>query len=353
MTTNPPLHDQNLPSLSPYYEDEINLVDLWLVLVRRRSVMITVAALVVMAGLFYALLVSPSYQYTTSIEIGSRISGDTHMLVESPETLLAKMQEGYVPLARQEYLAKHPERDSVPKIDSRIPKSSQIIVLESKGPESETEMHKTVQQAVVDMVLRDHSRIVDVLRKETEILQNKAKTKLEEIKDASTLIRAREKRLTDVTVLLTTQTAEVRADLQRAMANREQAGKQVATESKAMMLLMLDSEIQQHRQHLATLEERLQVVIADQRDALAKALADNRRAQLNQRDTIAKLEIQLANLRETRALLPLMRSPEPSGPGAGLIVVLSLIVGLLLGVLATFFAEFLAKARSQAIDRKS
>lgn len=331
-----------------YYEDEINLVDLWLVLVRRRNVVISTAALIVMAGLLYVLLISPSYQYTTSIEIGSRINGNSQVLIESPETLLAKMEEGYVPLARQKYLVEHSERDSVPKIDSRIPKGSQIIVLESTGPESEIAMHKTVQQAVVDMVLHDHSRIVDVVRKETEILQNKAKAKLEELQDAATLNRAREKRLSDVTVLLTTQVAEVRADLQRAMANREQAGKKIATESKVMILLMLDSEIQQHRQHLARLEERLQVAIADQRDALTKALGDNRRAQRNQRDTIAKLEIQLANLRETRALLPLMRSPEPSGPGGSLIMVLSLIVGLLLGVFAAFFAEFLAKVRSQA-----
>lgn len=350
MTKNPPPHEQNLSShlYENSYEDEINLVDLWLVLLRHRTLMAAVTAVCLLAGLLFALLVPPKFQYSTSIELGTRIDGANVSVIESPETLLAKIQESYIPLARQQYLSKHSTTGGVPKIEARVPKGSQIIVLSSKGSESRGADHKSVQQAVVDMVQQDHDRIVNVLRKETEILQNKAVAKLEELKDAATLIRAREKRLNDISTLLSSQAKDVRSDLERAKADRARAIKQTKDESRALTLMMLDSGMQQYRQRLAEIDERLKIKVVDSRDALAKKLADNRRAQTSQQDTISKLKIQLANLRETRALMPPMRSPEPTGPGTALVVLLSLVLGLMLAVFAAFFAEFLAKVRNQS-----
>jgi capsular polysaccharide biosynthesis protein len=351
MTRNPPTHEQQLSAFAyeNTYEDEINLVDLWLVLMQRRALVMVVAGLCVLAGLAIALLLPAKYQYSTTIEIGTRLNGTQVDVIESPETLLAKVQESYIPLARQQYLASHADAVGVPKIEARIPKGSQIIVLSSKGPETAGADHKSVQQAVVDMAKKDHGRIVDVLRKETEILQNEAKAKLEELKDGAILIQAREKRLGDISTLLTSQAEEVRGDLARAKSDRARAIKQTKDESRALTLMMLDSGMQQYSERLAEIDERLKIKLVDKRDELTKQLADNRRAQISQQDTVVKLEMQLANLRETRALLPPMRSPEASGPGATLIVLLSLVLGLMLGVFAAFFAEFLAKVRSQNV----
>jgi uncharacterized protein involved in exopolysaccharide biosynthesis len=350
MTKNPPAHEQRLPP--QYYEsgfeDEINLVDLWLVLAKRRTLIATVAGLCVLAGLMLALLMPPTYQYSTSIEIGTRLNGTDVTVIESPETVLAKVQESYIPQARQQSLDQHAELSNVPKIDARIPKGSQIIVLSSKGTEDDGALNMAVQQAVVDMLKKDHGRIVDVLRKDTEILQNKAMAKLAELKDEAKLIQGREKRLGDVSALLTSQADEVRNDLAHAKADRAKAIKETRDESRALTLMMLDSGMQQYRKRLAEIDERLKIKVVDERDELVKELADNQRAQSNQQDTIAKLKIQLANLRETRALLPPMRSPEAAGPGKSLIVVLALVLGLMLGVFVAFFTEFLAKVRSQS-----
>ncbi len=353
MTKNPPTHEQNLlPHLYENgYEDEINLVDLWLVLMKHRTLIVAVVLLCVLAGIMLALLVPAKYQYSTSIELGARLDGENDVVViESPETLLAKIQESYIPLARQQYqqyLAEHSAVESVLKIEARIPKGSQIIVLSSKGPEDAGVMHKAVQQSVINMVKMDHERITDVLRKETEILQNRAKAKLEELKDDATLIQAREKRLGDVSVLLANQAKEVRDDLAQARADRANAIKQTKDESRALTLMMLDSGVQQYRQRLAQIDERLKIKVVDSRDTLVRQLANNRRAQLSQQDTIAKLKIQLASLRETRALTPPMRSLEATGPGSSLIVMLALVLGLMLGVFMAFFAEFLSKVRNQ------
>jgi len=163
------------------------------------------------------------------------------------------------------------------------------------------------------------------------------------------LFRSWEKRLGDISTLLAAQAKDVRSDLARAKVDRDRAIKQTKDESRALTLMMLDSGMQQYSQRLAEIDERLKIKVVDSRDELTKQLADNHRAQLSQRDTISKLKIQLANLRETQALMPPMRSPESSGPGAALIVLLSLVLGLMLGIFAAFFAEFLAKVRSQDI----
>jgi uncharacterized protein involved in exopolysaccharide biosynthesis len=349
MTKNPPVHKQNLPAYSypNDYPDEINLVDLWLVLMKRRTVIAMTVGLCLLAGILFALLLPPKYQYSTSIEIGTRLNDANIDVIESPDTLLAKIQESYIPLARQKYLAEHSELKGVPKIDAKIPKDSQIIVLSGTGPQSDGAVHKALQQAVVDMVKKDHGRMVDVMRKEREILESKATTKLAELKDEAKLIQAREKRLGDISKLLTGQAEEVRADLARAKADRAKAIKQTRDESRALTLMMLDNGMQQYRQRLADIDERLKIKLVDSRDALAKQLADNQRAQANQQETISKLKIQLANLRETRALSPSMRSPDATGPGKVVVVFLSLLLGLMVGIFGAFLLEFMAKVRQQ------
>lgn len=345
MTKNLPLHEQNLPAY--YQEDEINLVDLWLVLAKRRVVLVSGALLCVLAGLLYATLTPRSYQYSTSIEIGTRFSGGKLEIIESPQTLLAKIKESYIPLTRQEYFSEYHELGGIPKIEVHVPKGSQIIVLTSKGPESMAEIHMTMQQSVVNMVKKDHNRIADVLRKEAEIVKNKSVAQMDELKDAAELLKADKKRLNDTAALLAKQAVEVKQDLQRTEANRQKAVYEATSEAKAMTLLMLDSQIQQYRERLAQIDERLQIKTAALQDQLAKSLADNRRAQANQQDAVIKLKMQLANFQETRALLPPMRSPESVGPGRSLIIVLSLVLGLMLGVFAAFFVEFLSKVRAQ------
>jgi len=351
MTKNLPVHEQNLlPHLyEKGYEDEINLVDLWLVLMKHRRLMAAVVVLCVLAGVMFTLWVPAKYDYSTSIELGTRLGGEDVVVIESPETLLAKIQESYIPLARQQYFSAYPAVESVVGVEARIPKGSQIIVLSSQGSERDALMHKAVQQTVINMVTVDHSRISEVLRKETEILQSQAMIKLEELKDDATLIQAREKRLEDISALLTRQAEEVRDDLVRARADRSNAIKQAKDESRALTLMMLDSGVQQYRQRLAQIDERLKITVVDSRDTLVRQLATNRRAQLSQQDTIAKLKIQLANLHETRALMPPMRSLEAAGPSGSLIVVLALLLGLMLGVFVAFFAEFLSKVRRQSL----
>lgn len=349
MTNNPPVQDKNLPAYHPYNdEEEISLIDLWLVLVRRRAVFAIVVIACLSVGLLYAFTAPRMYQYSTSIEIGTRAIGAEISMFELPQTLLAKIEESYIPLERQNYLATHPERKGVPVIQAHIPKGGQIIVLSSQGPKEEEALHLHLQQAVVDYANRDHDRIASVFRKEIKAQQQRALVELEEIKDNITLLKTGEKRPGELKTLLQKQAAEARADLQRALVERERAVGEVNGATQAMTLLIVDSEIQKHRQLLSGIDERLQIEVKEKQDALTKQLAFYQRAQINQQNLIDSLGLELSNLRVTRALVPPMRSLEPVGQEKMTVVLLSLFLGLMLGVLAGFFAEFLFKARAQS-----
>ncbi|MGD8570753.1 MAG: Wzz/FepE/Etk N-terminal domain-containing protein [Gammaproteobacteria bacterium] len=338
------------PPAPYYYEDEISLIDLWLVLVKRKNLLFAVLAVFALAGLTMALVVPKQYNYTTSIEIGSRIVRDDVQPIERPETVLAKIQESYIPLVQHQYRKQNPEHSGNYSINARIPKGSQIIVLESKGSEQIGDIYKNLQQNVVNKVQQDHQRILEVIRKELEIKRNEAVNKLEDLKDNGNLLVSQESRLTGLAQLLKDQIKGAKNDLKLAEKNRRRAVSEATNATKAMTLLMLDNEVQQQRERLAKLEERLMVDVAEGQDRLANEIADNTRQQQTQKDKIARIEAQQANLVETRALVPPMQSTEPKGLGKKMILVLALVLGFIVAVFTAFFAEFLQKARQQVQD---
>ncbi|MCI0507725.1 MAG: Wzz/FepE/Etk N-terminal domain-containing protein [Gammaproteobacteria bacterium] len=349
--SNPNPNQQSMPPY--YYEDEISLIDLWLVLVRRKKLLIITFAAVVIIGLVLALITPKKYSYSTSIEIGSRVIQDKVQPIESPETLLAKIQESYIPFVQQQYRNEKSDNDALHRITARIPKGSQIIVLESNGGAERGDAYKELQQRVINEVQSDHKRILEVIRKELEIARNKAMDKLEELKDTVKLLEAREKRLTDIAVLIKRQIEEAKADLAIAEKNRQRSVKEATNEAKAMTLLMLDNEVQQQRQRLATLEERLIIEVAEGQDKLANEIATNVRLQEAQQEEISRVEIQLANLVETRALVPPMQSMEPTGLAKRVILAIAMVLGFVLALMAAFIAEFLQKAKEQIAQDES
>ena len=330
-----------------YYEDEISLIDLWLVLVRRKKLLIATFVVIVVIGLVLAFVIPKKYSYSTSIEIGSRVIEDRVQPIESPETLLAKIQESYIPFVQLQYRNENLDNEKIYTISARVPKSSQIIVLESKGGEEQEAIYKDLQQRVINQVQNDHKRILEVIRKELEISHSDAVNKLEELKDTARLLESREKRLSSIAELIISQIEDAKKDLALAEKNRQRSVKEATNEAKAMTLLMLDNEVQQQRQRLANLEERRIVEIAESQDKLANDIASNKRQQQAQKDKIARVETQLINLVETRSLVPPMRSMEPTGLAKRVILGIAIVLGMMLAIMAAFIAEFLQKAKEQ------
>lgn len=354
MTSMNKIKEQQTVAPANYYnEDEISLIDLWLILARHQKVFWAILSLSIVAGVLYALLAPKIFNYTTSIEIGTRVQKEVISPIEDPQTVLAKIQESYVPLVLNENQKANQVENIKYDIKTRVPKDSQLVVLESKGPEKVAPVYLDLHNNVVSKIQHDHQRIIEIIRKEAEIERNKAVNKLNELKDGFKLLTARESRVNSLELLLSEQLGQAKVHLDKAESSRQRAIKEATNEVKAMTLLLLDAEIDKQRQRLAELQERLKVEVADKKDEYIKQLADNQREQANQMDQISRLETQLNNLRETRALVPPMQSNEPTGLARSVIVLLAIIIGLFIGIFASFFAEFLDKAKQQVQQQQT
>jgi len=346
-----PMSNQSIydPRRQPVYyaDDEISLIDLWIVLVKRKKLFFGILLAILPIGLTATVVIPEEYSYKTSIEIGSRIVNGVVQPIESPETLLAKIQESYIPLIQSKYRQENQAFDKEFEIKARIPKGSQIIVLESKGIEETKGIYEDLQRSVVEEVKDDHRRVLEIIRNDLEASRNAAANKLDELKDQSILLVSREGRIDGMKMLLNKQIEEAKKDLDAAQKNRSRAVKEASSATKAMTLLMLDNEVHEQRKRLAGLEERLLMDMANSHDEYAKQIADNKRLQLNQQDTIAHLNSQLANLVETRALVPPMQSIKPIGLGSVSILAISFVLGIVIAVISAFIFEFITKANNQ------
>ncbi|HEY9050428.1 MAG TPA: Wzz/FepE/Etk N-terminal domain-containing protein, partial [Gammaproteobacteria bacterium] len=69
------------------HDDEINLIDLWLILVKRKQVLLYTVGLCVALGLLYVVIKPDVYRYFASIEIGVMSHGSERIFIEQPESV--------------------------------------------------------------------------------------------------------------------------------------------------------------------------------------------------------------------------------------------------------------------------
>lgn len=383
-----------------YSDDEISLVDLWRTLVKRRNV-IAVSVVGALALAVTLVIVRPdSYVYSSTLEIGhypSEAADRDLASLDSVENALSKLLDGYIPEALRRYFVEEEDQSRL-RVTARNPRGSNLLVIEVKGTEDEGESLLRVLRYVSEQLIDDHRYLLTIKRQQLDARLEQArlelakyederiyriqeqervraieiaKLELSELVQQQALVESRVKRLDNVQKLLEQQIAEIRESINIATENRRDAVQRVNDPSAAMTLLMIDSDIQQNRNRLATLDERLHIGLPNEFDELQKRLDDILRAQSNmnaeivarqfelerfridwerareaQRQTVRALEARLESARDTRVVTPPARSLEPEGPGKAVILALGVILGLMIGIFAAFFAEFLKNART-------
>jgi len=351
-----------------YQEDEISLIDLWLVLVRRWRVAVLVALMVFTAGSVFAYVTPKKFKYYTTLEIGTMTVDDGEntktRLIDSPETLRAKIEESYIPLAEHRYYSVYPEDSRIYKLTARVPKSSEVVVVEGQGPKDTQKIYLGILQDVVDSIVKDHARATESVRSAFAAQLAKARLKLEELQDPNTLrasknevnaelrkaeldleglkdqriqavplrnveaeiehnknvllnlkdqeslFQAQYKRLDEVDQSLRNQIAELQDQINTSLARRKTASEDVKDPAMAMAMLMLDNDTQQNRLRLANLEERLFIDQKNERETLENKLKDNRREQELQRKELEKVQGELVKLSVENKRDQEAKSPE-------------------------------------------
>lgn len=268
------------------YVDETSLIDVWLVLMRRKFIIAAMVLALLALGFIYVLLIPYSYAYTTIIEIGTNGRNE---LIESLDTARAKIIEGYIAQVLQEHLKKNPDDAARYKIKAEVPKSSQVLILRSKGAAEKESIYAVLHNGVVTRLKLDHQRVQNVLREDLNIR-----------------LKMRERSLTE----LRGQAKLFEAQLVRLEGKQDLPAREVA--------------------YLTNLR-----------------LADNQRAQAEMVAHIDGIRLQLASMRETDAAVSTMRSLDPIGLGKAMVMILAGLIGIFLGVIVAFFVDFIARTRDK------
>ena len=333
--------------------NELSLIDIWLVLARRKWIIAAVLGIALAAGLASALLTPRSYAYTTIIEIGTRGQDDTgrDILIELPETVRTKLAEVFIPQTLHEYYRNNPGSPGY-EIKAEVPKNSQAVVLKSKDSADEAATYATLHEAVVRRLEQDHGRILGVLETNLEHQLQHRERRLAELRDQAKLLEALIDRLDAERELLVKEIDSLRSQIATAEKRRRQLIQGASTDDmRTMTLLLLTEEHRGNRAQLIELEKRAVIGVPNERDILLNQLADNRRAQLEEEEKMrAQTEARRLkfDIRATHAAVPPSRSLEPVGPSRTMIVVSSALAGLFVGIILALLVEFVAQARHES-----
>lgn len=171
-----------------YQEDEISLVDIWLVLMRRKRVVAFITVLFIIAGLAFWATKTRKKLYTTSIEIGNIITkDDTKQPIEAREAVETRLRNTILPDLRNQLANKFEKNvNDIPKMQVEIPEEEEtgnFVFLETKIVPRDQEINKALHQGVIDRLSSVHDRIFDVYKKRFQARLSKMEVDLQELKD--------------------------------------------------------------------------------------------------------------------------------------------------------------------------
>lgn len=270
--------------------DEIRLVDLWIVLVRRKFVIAALVLVSIAFGLVYALSTPRSYAYTTIVEIGTNGQNE---LIEPLETARVKVADGYIAQVLQAHIKNNSNSAARYGVKAEVPKNSQVLVLSSRGTVENEPVYAALHGEVISRLRLDHLRAQKVLREDLKIRLETRKRNLAELRQQAKLFETQLKRL----------------------------------------------------------EEKQELPARDLSYLMSLRLVDNQRVQSEMLLLIDNARMQLANVHETSAVVSTMRSLDPVGLGKKTMVMLAGLIGLFLGIITALFVEFAAKTREETARR--
>lgn len=178
--TQPPAPQNPTPERRYEHDDEISLVDLAVILVRRWKAMAVIFFVVVGIAVAAAFLLPKSYQYTSLYSVAEFTNQNGQRVgVESPASAVAKVQNLYLGQATRKLLKKH-ELESLPfEVDASNPSNTLLLQLDSEASEDNQPLVSEIHQQIIDLLQQDQAQLVERRRNSLERQLASAKQALE------------------------------------------------------------------------------------------------------------------------------------------------------------------------------
>lgn len=328
----PPNSPPTIPSWAAGYPPtgEVDLVDVGVLLWRRRRVMLAVFLVFLILTTIATVLERPTYEYTTSVQLGSTLLNGNVVPLMSAPTIAEAMQNTYIPQATYQYVSQDHVTDRatvrIPKVTASGEAGGGSVVLSCKAKESAAASCVAVETIAAESFIGSNTQFVTGAKNQLASLQAQGKVlqvQLDRLNASATLYQQQE------------------TDLEQQIARMQKAGIQAARDasngSAALSNLILNTEVQRAMDSLADVRQQLEVSIPQQKAQLSQQLGDNVHAQ----------ELQEQNISQgyARMLNPGLRSFKPVGLNRWAVLVLGIVLSIILAILAAFIAAYVEQIR--------
>ena len=445
------LQPSNSQYPAPVYQtDSIDFIDLFLILDKRKWIIVFVTLVSLSIGFALNVSKKPVYLFTTTISIGIQVTGKQLVRFETIETVKNKIESTFIPYVLSEYIKANPDAKPF-KISVSVPKRSQVIILKTSASDKDAEIVKILHQQIVEALAKEHQHIHNSIKLGYEHDMSLAEIKLKYLENAtvvdadlkskaSKLINAETsfQRLTNPDLIAVKQRKlentilqrknnlsylvdlkgqlnenlshlklakkelnlkinDIKAQLTDSLKEREQAIKEVDKPTQAMTLLMIDNKVQEYHKFLLAMENRMLIKFPERITEIEIKLRNNKREQqaaqqaidqaqmnlnnfkleqkldstptrakivsmkaqierskidrdreiLELKQKIRELDLQINNLKPTRAVMPTIQSLRPHGAGKIRKLLFFLVIGFIAGVMLTFYLEFMDKVKQR------
>ncbi len=346
--------DAEFPAERARQDDEISLIDLWLVLVRRRRWLLGTAAAVFALGTVYAWLQPVEQGYTTTLR-PVQLEGDP---LVNPQRLRAQLEGVIVPEVRkrlEQARGEGEEAGEVASVEIQSPEENPLITedtplvgLTSTVPKPRKaavrELHQAIGEAAAayqqSWYQREQERIdrqITDAREELKAREEEFAASLEELEQRASDARSELEALQEEHGLLDERRKRLRTQLENAEGPDSAEAAQAALRE-----LYVDSR--DNREERGTTGR----VLTDLQRELRSTRQEQRSWVQQQRDRIESLKWEREQLKAPEVTTLMAESDEERSSRRSLISALSAVLGLMLGVFGAFFREFLDQARQAA-----
>ncbi|WP_148863389.1 Wzz/FepE/Etk N-terminal domain-containing protein [Marinobacter fonticola] len=137
-------------------DDEISLVDLAAVFVRRRYVFYIVFVVVTLAGLAYALFTSDKYEYASLLEVAEQGDGRP---IEQPAAVIATIENRWLQEVSTRFRAEH-EKKLPFEVNASNPEQTRLIRLSSESDKENAEVVKDIHTTLIDRVKQHQGNLI-------------------------------------------------------------------------------------------------------------------------------------------------------------------------------------------------
>lgn len=312
---------------------EIDLVDLGVLLWRRRWLILAVFLVFLVLTIVVTVLKQPTYEYTTTLQLGTAISqtsGDVRPMMAA-QSVAQALENTYIPGAMNQYAAAGHPGDSaarIPKITAAGGLNDYAVVLSCRAKTDFGPVCIAVEKIAADKFIKDNSGFMAAAHNQLALLRTQAG-----------VLQSQMDKLDAATVLYQQQAKALQQQTDRLQKAKLRRGGRTAPGSGNSPNSVLDIGQQHATDSLSTVQQNLVTGTVLELTLISQQLSDNLQAQQLQQQIIDRGQIHTVDAG--------LQSLMPVGLSRSAILGIGILLSIILALIAAFIAAYVGRVHAR------